>query len=878
MDLRSRLQAALADRYTLERELGHGGMATVYLARDLKHRRAVALKVLHPDLAVVLGPARFLREIEVAANFTHPHILPVFDSGEAGGLLWYAMPYVEGESLRERLSREIQLSVDEAVRITREVADALGYAHEQGIVHRDIKPENILVLRGHALVADFGIAKAVEAAGAERLTETGLAIGTPAYMSPEQASGSKQVGARSDVYSLGCVLYEMLAGEPPFTGPTAQAVLAKSLVGPLPSVRITRPDVPTRLETVIQRALAQVPAARFPSAGEFAHALAQATATAPTSDAPLLEVARPKLAGHRLAGLGLALLVLVAGTVLLARARDAKPPTPAGPTMRAVLPFKNLGAPAEQYFADGLTEEITSRLAAVGSLGVISRTSADRYRNTTRPLKEIGRELGVGYILEGSVRWERRPDGTSRVRVTPQLIQVAYDRHLWTERYDADLREVFQVQSGIAEQVTNALGVALAAPERQVLAARPTANLSAYDAYLRGNALYPSDPSAGPDQLVTGFQRAAEQYREAVRLDSTFALAYAKLGTTTLDLYSFVATDSSTAATAKGAIDRALALAPELSDAHLARGWYHLQIDRDTTRALRELEIALANRPNDAELLMELALMEGLARGPSSQAIPRAERAVQLDPHTPARLLGLARLYRDVQRFDDSERLYDRVIALEPKSPGPYSLKALIHLLRDGDTASSRAIIREAAQHVDSLRLITAVGTRLATWHALGMLEESYQQALLKLSPGAFGGDAAWYGLVKGYTYRARGGRFWAYYDTAFDAATAKLRAAPNDMFYRSITAWVLAGRGRRAEAFAAMAKARTSTGLQYWQNFGEIEAPLAVIAGDFERALDVLERGNWGPQLTIPWLKADPFWDPLRRNPRFQRLLERKQ
>jgi serine/threonine-protein kinase len=622
-----------------------------------------------------------------------------------------------------------------------------------------------------------------------------------------------------------------------------------------------------------------VPAGRFPSAGEFAGALAQCSAAAPTSAAQQRLLATPTLRGRRLAGLGLALLTFLAATALLIRDRTANSPRPAAPKMLAVLPFKNLGAPGDQYFADGLTEEITSRLGSVASLGVISRTSADRYRSTTRPLREIGRELGVGYILEGSVRWERRPDGTSRVRVTPQLIQVAEDRHLWADRYEGDLRDVFQVQSGIAEQVTNALGVALAATERQALAVQPTANLSAYDAYLRGNALYPSDWRIGMDQLVAGLQRAAEQYREAIRLDSTFALAYAKLGRTTVDLYSLSITDSSTAAHAKGAIDRALALAPGLSEAHVARGRYHLEIDRDSTGALRELATALASRPNDAELLMEVAPVEWLARGPNSQAIPRAERAVQLDPRTPARLLGLADLYRLAQRFDDAERLYDRMITLEPQSPSPYVGKAAIHLLRDGDPASARAIIRQAAQQVDSTSLITAAATRLSTWFALGILDESYQQALLKLPPEAFGRDTAWYGLAKGYTYRARGDsvRSRAYYDTAFANATAGLQKTPSEPWFHIVRAWVLASRGRKTEAYTTMAQALASTGLQHWVKRGEPQARLAVFAGDSNRALEVLERGNWGPDLTIPWLKADPFWDPLRRNPRFERLLERR-
>ncbi|HUF35525.1 MAG TPA: serine/threonine-protein kinase, partial [Gemmatimonadales bacterium] len=266
------LRDALADRYRIERELGRGGMATVYLARDLRHDRPVALKVLHPELAHSLGPDRFQREIRLAARLQHPHILTVLDSGAAPAL-WFTMPYIEGESLRDRLRREKQLPIDDAVRIAREAAEALGFAHGQGIIHRDVKPENILLSAGHALVADFGIARALSGGAEEaRLTETGLAVGTPAYMSPEQAAGERELDPRTDVYSLGVVLYEMLAGEPPFTGPTAQAIAARRLSGEAPSVRQLRPSVPPAVEQAVRRAMAAVPADRFGSAAELARA------------------------------------------------------------------------------------------------------------------------------------------------------------------------------------------------------------------------------------------------------------------------------------------------------------------------------------------------------------------------------------------------------------------------------------------------------------------------------------------------------------------------------------------------------------------------------------------------------------------------------
>ena len=273
-----RLKAALADRYPIERELGRGGMATVYLAQDAKHGRRVAIKVLLPELAAVLGAERFLREIEIAARLSHPHILPLFDSGQVDGLLFYVMPHIDGESLRSRLDREKQLPIDEAVRLTQQVAAALDYAHRNDIVHRDIKPENVLLQEGHALVADFGIALAVRAAGGERLTGTGLSLGTPYYMSPEQATGDRQIDARSDIYSLGCVLYEMLAGEPPFSGPTAQAVIARILTEQPRDLRSVRENASVGLERVVAKSLARLPADRYVTAAKFSEALDRAAA------------------------------------------------------------------------------------------------------------------------------------------------------------------------------------------------------------------------------------------------------------------------------------------------------------------------------------------------------------------------------------------------------------------------------------------------------------------------------------------------------------------------------------------------------------------------------------------------------------------------
>jgi serine/threonine-protein kinase len=443
-DLRSRLGNGLTSRYSLDRELGQGGMAVVYLAHDLRHDREVALKVLRPEISAEIGAERFLREIKLAAGLTHPHILPVFDSGEADGLLFYVMPSMEGRSLRERMDRERQLPLADALRITREVASALDYAHRHNVVHRDIKPENILLHEDAAMVADFGIGKALSGEGAS-LTQTGLSLGTPAYMSPEQAAGELGADGRSDLYSLGCVLYEMLAGEPPFTGISAQAIIAKRFISPIPKIRTTR-DVPEAVDSAVTRALARTPVDRFASAAEFA--------------AALRDIQREPAAGA------------------------AAEPARANPRAIAVLPLSNMSAdPENEYFADGMTEEIINALAKVPAMQVASRTSSFAFKGKEVDVRQIGEKLGVSSVLEGSVR-----KVGNRIRITAQLISVENGYHLWSESYDRQLEDVFAVQDEISRAIVDALKLRLADDAAQVVA--PTKNLEAYTLYLKGRFFF----------------------------------------------------------------------------------------------------------------------------------------------------------------------------------------------------------------------------------------------------------------------------------------------------------------------------------------------------------------------------------------------------
>ena len=553
------LTQALAGRYRVERELGRGGMATVYLAQDLRHDRPVALKLLHPEVAQAIGSERFLREIRVTAGLQHPHILPLYDSGRAEGeplgscepaseghtavppyrrtaLLYYVMPYIEGESLRDRLNREGQLPLDDALGIAREVADALGFAHSRGIVHRDIKPENILLQAGHAVVADFGIARAISAASDDRLTGTGLAIGTPAYMSPEQASGEPDVDARSDIYAVATMLYEMLAGSPPFTGPTAQSILARRLTEPVPPLRAARDTVPEPVEQAIHTALARSPADRYPTAAAFLQGLSGAASAVSTRSI-------------------------------------------------AVLPFANMSAdPENEFFSDGITEEIINALTQVAALSVAARTSAFAFKGRHEDIGEIGRKLKVGTILEGSVR-----KAGNRLRVTAQLIKVADGYHLWSERYDRQLEDVFAVQDEIAEAITRELRVRLTEGEKPVRKKAPTSDVRAYEYYLRGRQRV-------HEMSKSSLEAARRLFDRAIDIDPEYALAHTGITDCSSFLYMYYDASRANLEAAETSSRRALELDPDSAQAHASAG-LALSLTRQFDAAEREFETALRLDP-----------------------------------------------------------------------------------------------------------------------------------------------------------------------------------------------------------------------------------------------------------------------------------------
>jgi len=667
MDLGERLQAALVGRYTIERRVGRGGMAWVYLADDLRHHRQVALKVLDPELAAALGSARFLREIEIAARLTHPHILPLHDSGEADGLLYYVMPYVEGQTLRARLQAQRPLGLEEALQITRELADALDHAHAQGVIHRDIKPENIFLSHGHALVSDFGIARAVSEASGDALTATGLAIGTPAYMSPEQATAHREVDGRSDLYSLACVVYEMLAGEPPFTAPSAQAVMARHVADTVPSLRTMRDGIPESVERAVSRAMAKAPADRFGTAREFAQALDAPGVTAPERSV-------------------------------------------------AVLPFANLSqGPEDDYFSDGMTEEIITALSGVKALHVAARTSAFAFKGKNLDVRTIGRQLGVGTVLEGSVRRAGR-----RLRITAQLITVADGYHVWSERYDRDLEDVFAIQDEIATNIARALRVVLTEPEQRALEKPPTRSLEAYDYFLRGRQLF-------HQFRRKGFDAAIEMFERAVEIDPGYARAYSGIA----DCCSFLDTHwhstEEDALRAEEASRKALDLDPDSAEAHASRG-LALSVNGRYEEAEREFQAAIRLDPK----LFEAYYFHGRASFGSrnfARAAEMFERAIEVRPEDYQAAALVTMVYVGLGRPDAAEAASRRAVEKVERhlELHPYDARALYLgagvLARLRDTARAEVWAKRAlAMEPDDGSVLYNVGCAFAI---MGKIEEA---------------------------------------------------------------------------------------------------------------------------------------------------------
>ena len=620
MELLEQLAAAVGDRYRIERELGQGGMAVVFLAEDLKHHRRVAIKLLKPELSAVLGSDRFFREIQIAAVLQHPHILPLYDSGQANGLLYYVMPFAEGESLRQRLAREQQLSLDDALRITREVGSALQYAHDHGVIHRDIKPENIMLSGGQAVVADFGIARALQAASSEPLTMTGMVLGTPQYMSPEQAAGNV-VDGRADQYSLACTLYEMLIGQPPFTGPSPQAVMARHSLEPVPSLRIVRQTIPPAVEQAVTRAMAKLPVDRFPSMQQFLDGL-ESSSTRPLQ--PTLHTGVERWSGLRpnrllLTALAVSIMLALATWWLVAGRRTASGDGSASRVSAvAVLPFRDLASnPDSSYLAEGMTQGLIADLAQIGSLKVISGSSASLAQGAGRSLAEVGHKLGVQAIVKGSIR--RAGDS---VLVNVRFLQAPDSALLFTRDYRGRLGELPDLQREITIALTRSIKTELKVAEQSRLGARREVDQRAYDAYLRGRFYFDRGE----------MDQARKLFEEAGRVAPDWAPPYVGLANyyASLPFYSDVS-PAEVLPKARTALAQALQLDETLAEAHAANAYIRAYYEWDWRAAEQEFRRALELQPNYADAYFSYSRFLA-SRRRLDEAIAQVDRAVELDP------------------------------------------------------------------------------------------------------------------------------------------------------------------------------------------------------------------------------------------------------
>jgi eukaryotic-like serine/threonine-protein kinase len=881
---RGQLQSSLGAAYTLERELGGGGMSRVFVMDEVRLRRKLVVKVLSPELAAGVSAERFQREIELAASLQQANIVPLLAVGDTEGLPFYTMPFVDGLSLRARLERNGALPVGEAISVIRDVARALAYAHEHGVVHRDIKPENILLSGAAAVVTDFGIAKALAASKTKApggtLTQVGTSIGTPAYMAPEQAAGDPATDHRADLYALGCVAYEMLTGAAPFAGRPAHQLFAAHLNETPASLEIARPDAPSALAALVMRCLAKDPGARPQSARAILETL-DAVGSGTMAGTSAGSAVRPPDRRRGLALRSAAALAVVAAAALgtwryHARGAAAALTAPTGPSSIAVLPFENQGDSTDAYFADGITDAVRGKLTALSGSGlaVIARASSVSYRGTTKLPAAIAGELGVRYLLTGTVRFVGSGDAR-RVQVSPELVEVSpghAPESRWAQPFDAAVKDVFAVQADIAGRVATAMQVALGTTAQARLAQAPTRDPAAYDAFLRGEAMRnaaQSDPRS--------LRRQIDAYGEAIQHDSTMAPAWAALAGASSLLYANSTPTPALARTALTAAERAIALDSTRSEGYVALAAYHRLVSRDLGQALAAASRGRVVAPQDADVRAVAAVVED-DLGQLEAARRDLAEAVRLDPRN-ARIWGFqSDLFLRLGRPAEARAAAARLLALAPTSLNTV-LRRVLPEAAAGDVAAARQILARASQDVPREGLVAYVANY---WDLGWLLDAEQERVLLTLGAEVFDGDRAIFAIVRAQQYGWRGdsalARAWG--DSAAREFAVQLRAVPADPQRHVLRGLALAyaGHGREALAEAERGLAlqaptaadRESNNYSY---FTYVAARTALRAGDRERALAWLAEARRAHYASPAWIRAEPTWAPLRDDPRFLAL-----
>lgn len=845
----ARLRARLLPRYRISREVGRGGTATVYLAHDTKHGRPVAIKVLRPEVARSVGVDRFLREIRIAAGLTHPNILPLYDSGEAEGLLYFVMPFVEGESVRERLDREGRFPVEEAVRIAREVAQGLAHAHAAGVVHRDIKPGNLLLSGGHAVIADFGIARAVSAATEQEdggsgapITEGGIAIGTPAYMSPEQVSGREEVSGRSDLYSLGCVLYEMLAGQRPFVASSARLVLTRHLLEDPPNLRDARPEVSDALAAVVARAMAKAPTRRFATAEEMKAALEEAgdggrarvpgiERRAGRSPPPAARRRKP-LRLSAIPGAFGALALVLAGAWGVWQWRAPPGPAPV-PVALAVMPFESVGEEGSSPLIGGVQAGLLTRLSRIPELAVISEASAERLRETDRPLPEVASRFGVEWIVRGQVQ-----QVGEQVQVHARLVNARRDRQVWAETYRVALAagDLFEIQGEIVRQIADALAIRLTPEAARRVASVPTENTAALELYLRGEELRQL-PTPTVDRLA---QRMA-LYRRALELDPAFAEAWVRLGHGYW-ARSLTAEDRRPwGDSAILAARKALELNPELADAYWVLGNAFWALGHDIEQPLGAYRRALELEPSHAQAANNLKLL--LARtGRLAEALRWGDMEARISPGSSSHLRSLIWYNSMLGRDDAADALLEQV---QERDDRLLRTEFFVQLFHRGDVERARALIDERQRGGDEVVDIDRYRA------ALALYENDWKEARRQYRNVYPGRPYASSPLFQGFLHNGLGLAF------ALDRL----------------------GDREEARAIADEVVRATEPLLENDRFAPHLRSRMAVahlLLGDTATALDWLERAIDMGFLNARTVRTLPVLEPLREHSRFQALLER--
>jgi len=863
--------------YEILAPLGAGGMGEVYRARDRKLDRDVAIKVLPASVAADPDTlARFEREAKAVAALSHPNILSIFDFGTAGGISYAVTELLEGQTLREKLLPG-PVPPKQAVDYALQIARGLSAAHEKGIVHRDLKPENLFVTRGgHLKILDFGLAKRVEAVapGAETSaptrsdhTEPGTVLGTMGYMSPEQVRGLP-VDHRSDIFSFGAVLYELLSGKKAFNKSTASDSIAAILKEEPPA--LPGRDVPIALDQVVRHCLEKDRDDRFQSARDAAFALAQASSS-PATTVPAVAARSPR--SLRVGVLAALLLTAAVITLLVLRRTPAIPAGAATLQRLAVLPFENLGSPEDDYFADGIADEIRAKLTSLSGVEVIARGSSTPYKKTTKSQTQIAGELGVGYLLTATVRWQKSA-GTSRVQVTPELVEVRKSgapASKWQESFDAALTDVFQVQSDIASRVASALGVALRGTEEKRLLEKPTRNLAAYDAFLKGQDIWRGLAVGDP----AGLRRALSFYDQAVALDPAFVQAWARISWANSSLYMNISPTPEVADRAREAAEKAVALAPGAPEGYHALGNYRRLVLQDFGGALEQYRKGQSLSPGNADLLTATALAEE-SLGRWEAAVEHFRQAERLDPRSIPQLFRLGQALLYLRRYADARQALDRGLDLAPGNLTLISEKVMT-FLGEGDLAGARKVVAAVPKEVEPTALVAYLAKLDLVW----VLDGAQREVLLRLTPGAFNDDRAVWALALLQAAEGDAAKVRIYAEEAVKALEEQLRAAPDDAARRAALGFALAHLGRRQEAIREGKRSVALTPVAKDFSVGTVVqhqlALIYILAGEPEKALDNLEPLLRVPYLLSPgWLEIDPTFDPLRNNPRFQKLVSR--